>query len=77
MKLLLCLLIGSVTLFANTNSILVPSVMSDKFDNINIDMHRQYKLTIKPDNTLELTGYTVQDALSKLVKTYSVLRIEF
>jgi hypothetical protein len=77
MKLLLCLLIGSVASFANTNTILVPSIMTDNFDNVNIDMHQRYKLIIKPDNTLKLTGYTVQDTSSKLIKTYSVLRVEF
>jgi len=55
----------------------VSYVINDKLDIINTDMKQKYNLDIKKDHSLLLTGYTVQDPISKLIKTYSVLHVDF
>jgi hypothetical protein len=76
MKPLLALLCLTSIVVADTNVIITPSVTTDKLDMLNADMNERYKLTIKPDKS-KLTGYMIQDPLTKLVRTYSVLHIEF
>ena len=61
---------------ANTN-IVTTIANNDNLDKINIDMKENYRLKLKQDRSLSLTGYSIQDVYTKLVKTYSVLRLEF
>jgi hypothetical protein len=63
-------------MFADDTNV-VSYVICDKFDIINTDMKRNYNLDIKRDHSLLLTGYTIQDPISKLIKTYSVLHLDF
>jgi hypothetical protein len=55
----------------------VSNVTNDKLDIINTDMKQRYNFDIKRDHSLLLTGYTIQDPQFKLIKTYSVLCIDF
>ena len=71
---LLCLICASR---ADTNTMTHSSIINDNIDKINTDMKDRYNLQLKSDHSLILTGYTVQDSFSKLVKTYSVLHIDF
>ena len=64
------------SMFANNTNV-VSFIINDKLDIINTDMIQKYNLDIKRDHSLLLTGYTIQDPISKLVKTYSVLHIDF
>ena len=64
------------SMFASDTNV-VSYVTNDRLDIINTDMKQKYNLDIKRDHSLLLTGYTVQDPISKLIKTYSVLHVEF
>jgi len=64
------------SIFAGTTNT-ISYVTNDKLDIINIDMKQKYNLDIKKDHSLLLTGYTIQDPISKLIKTYSVLHLDF
>ena len=64
------------SMFADTNTVL-PCGINDVLDIVNLDMKQKYNLNIKTDRSLLLTGYTVQDPISKLFKTYSVLHFAF
>jgi len=64
------------TMIADTNTV-VSNGFNDKLDIINTDMKQKYNLDIKRDHSLLLTGYTIQDPISKLIKTYSVLHLDF
>lgn len=76
MKTLLAFILLTNIVFADTNVIIPPSVTTDHLDKLNADMNAHYKLTIS-SNKSTLTGYMIQDPLTKLVRTYSVLHIEF
>ena len=76
MKLLILCFIYSINCFANTNSIF-NIIGNDPIDIINNDMKDRYRLHLKKDHSLRLTGYNVQDCFTKLIRTYSVLRVEF
>lgn len=77
MRLLLVLLCLISTSWADTNVASQTLIINDKFDIINTDMKDKYNLQLKSDHSLILTGYTIQDPLSKLIKTYSVLHLDF
>jgi hypothetical protein len=77
MKPLLTLLCLTNILIADTNVVIQPSNTSDKMDVINKDMKERYKLSFNNKNAMEMTGYIVQDPLTKLFRTYSVLHVEF
>jgi hypothetical protein len=62
---------------ADTNTVTHSALINDRIDNINTDMKQHYRLPVKADSSIILTGYTVQDIFTKLNKTYSVLRVEF
>ena len=64
------------SMFASDTNV-VSCVTNDRLDIINTDMKQKYNLDIKRDHSLLLTGYTVQDPISKLIKTYSVLHLDF
>jgi hypothetical protein len=64
------------SMFAGDTNV-VSNVTNDKLDIINTDMKQRYNFDIKRDHSLLLTGYTVQDPISKLIKTYSVLHLDF
>jgi hypothetical protein len=70
----ICLSICSMV--AGTNNVL-PYSINDVLDIVNLDMKQKYNLNIKSDHSLLLTGYTVQDPISKLFKTYSVIHFDF
>jgi len=53
------------------------NVNVNTIDQINGHMKENYRLPVKKDETLILTGYTVQDTLSHSIKTYSVLHFDF
>ena len=76
MKTFIAFLCLSSIALANTNTVIEPSVNVDKLDRLNADMNQNYKLPIKSDRT-KLTGYMIHDPLTKLIRTYSVLHIEF
>jgi hypothetical protein len=64
------------SMFASDTNV-ISYVTTDKLDIINTDMKQRYNLSIKQDHSLLLTGYTIQDPISKLIKTYSVLHLDF
>lgn len=70
------LILSICSMFAGDTNV-VSYVTNDKLDIINTDMKQKYNLDIKKDHSLLLTGYTVQDPISKLIKTYSVLHLDF
>lgn len=77
MRLLLALLCLLGTCLADTNNVTQSSTINDNIDKVNIHMKDNYNLQLKPDHSFILTGYTIQDPQFKLIKTYSVLCIDF
>jgi len=65
------------TLYAGTNSVVVPNVELDNIDKVNVHMNQEYNLQLKADKSLILTGYNIQDISTRTIKTYSVLHVEF
>jgi hypothetical protein len=77
MKVLLVLFLGVCLCRSETNAVTQSSIINDRIDKVNIDMKNTYNLQLKADRSLVLTGYTIQDPLSKLFRTYSVIRVDF
>ena len=77
MRTLLAYFCFLAVVIADTNSTSHSTIINDRVDNINTDMKQHYKLPVKSDSSIILTGYTVQDIFTKLNKTYSVLHVEF
>jgi hypothetical protein len=73
----LFVLLCMMTCTASTTNEVTANVNNTTFDQINVHMKDNYNLPIKKNGELILTGYTIQDSLSHLVKTYSVLHIDF
>jgi len=73
---LLVLLCFTNCLAGSTNDVMI-NVNVNTIDQINGHMKENYRLPVKKDETLILTGYTVQDTLSHSIKTYSVLHFDF
>ena len=77
MKLLIVYFCFISILVADTNAPSHTLIINDRIDNINADMKQNYKLPVKSDSSVILTGYTVQDIFTKLNKTYSVIHVDF
>ena len=60
-----------------TNNIVIINNNANTIDVVNDHMKENYRLLVKKDKTLTLTGYTIRDESSHLVKTYSVLHLDF
>jgi hypothetical protein len=77
MKMFLVLLCCLRICRADSNNVTQSSTINDNIDKVNIHMKDNYNLQLKPDHSFILTGYTIQDPQFKLIKTYSVLCIDF
>jgi hypothetical protein len=75
LRLLIVTIILTINSLANTNA-LTKSITHDRIDLVNTDMQEKYRLPLKSDKTLFLTGYTIQDNYTKLIRTYSVFHID-
>lgn len=53
------------------------TIIHDKIDLINTDMQQKYRLPLRADKDVILTGYTVQDVFTKINQTYSVIHVNF
>ena len=66
---LTCMLVS-----ASTNDV-ITDMMTSPIDKINEHLHDNYNLPIKKE--AKLTGEVVKDITSNLIKTYTVIKIEF